>query len=302
MKRGLVLSVSLALALTAAPAEAKKKHRNKAGLGPVVTATATGAAVSSPGALSTASVSCPGRRQAVGGGFSAPFGTVGDVEVLSSYRSDPRTWTVDGTPIIGMGPASITGFAYCRRANHKLIDVAGTGQVPTFFPASGSAVASCPPGARLIGGGFQSTLGPGPSDRPILTASLSTAPGRWSVTGISNTIAPETLTAHAYCMRGIRAPQILSATVSEATPQFSSETALAAGCSAPRKPKTKKGRQKPQRLLAAGGFFTPPPTVGTVAVPVYTDSRLSGGGWLAAAVNIGGDPGTFSVTSQGLCF
>jgi hypothetical protein len=37
-------------------------------------------------------------------------------------------------------------------------------------------------------------------------------------------------------------------------------------------------------------------------VPVYTDSRISGTGWLAAAVDIGSEPGAVAVSRQGFCF
>jgi hypothetical protein len=301
VKRGLVLIASLALVLCAAPAEAKKKQKKPKPLGPVVTATATGATVSATGALSTATARCPGRLQAVGGGFSAPFGMGGDLVVLDSFRSDRGAWTAEGAPVLAMGPAAITGFAYCRRDSRKVVDVAATGQVPPSSPASGTAIAGCPPRTRLIGGGFQSTRGPGPSDRPILSASISNAPQSWTVSGFNNTIEPQTLTAHAYCMRRIGAPQVLNATVSMDPSQFSSVSAATTACAPPRKPKGKGKKRKPARLLSAGGFSSPPPQ-GVSAVPVYTDSRISGSGWLAAAVDLGGDPGPVAVSSQGFCF
>jgi hypothetical protein len=102
-------------------------------------------------------------------------------------------------------------------------------------------------------------------------------------------------------MRRIGAPQVLNATVSMDPSQFSSVSAATTACAPPRKPKGKGKKRKAARLLSAGGFSSPPPQ-GVSAVPVYTDSRISGSGWLAAAVDLGGDPGPVAVSSQGFCF
>ena len=102
-------------------------------------------------------------------------------------------------------------------------------------------------------------------------------------------------------MRKIGSPQILNATVSMDVSQFSSVTAATSTCAAPRKRKGRGKKRKPARLLSAGGFSSPPPQ-GVSAVPVYTDSRISGTGWLAAAVAIGSEPGAVAVSSQGVCF
>jgi hypothetical protein len=102
-------------------------------------------------------------------------------------------------------------------------------------------------------------------------------------------------------MRKIGAPQILNATASMDVSQFSSVSAATSACAPPRKQRGKGKKRKRARLLSAGGFSSPPPQ-GVAVVPVYTDSRVSGTGWLAAAVDIGADPGAVSVSSQGFCF
>jgi hypothetical protein len=288
----------LLLAVSVAPAEAKKKKR-KPPLGPVVTATATGNTVTSVGQLTAATASCPAGTQALGGGFSAPFTSSAGIAVIDSFRSGPQTWTVSGISQIA-GSAAATAFAYCRRSAKQLADVTGTGVVPSGLQMTGSASATCPSGAQLVGGGFQSTRGPTPAAYAFPATNIGTGPSTWSVIAINNTMGAQTITAHAYCISGIRAAAFLSTTVSPTTAFFGSASATSPACPKPKKPKKGKRKKKPRKLLTAGGFSSPfSPQTGLV--PRYTDSHIGVGGWLATAVNTTGPNAPFSVTSEGVC-
>jgi hypothetical protein len=301
MRRSFALLACLTLALAPGAAEAKKKKK-KPPLGPVLTAAAPGNTVSAVGQVSTAAANCPAGTQAIGGGFSAPFNASVGIAVIDSYRSGQQTWTVSGISQIA-GPGAATAFAYCR-STKQLADVTGTGVVPSGLLMTGSASATCPSDTQLVGGGFQSTRGPTPGAYAFPATNIGTGPSTWSVTAINNTSGAQTITAHAYCIRGIRAAAFLSTTASPTTAFLGSASATSPACPKPKKPKKgkkkNKKKKKPRRLLTAGGFSSPfSPQTGLV--PRYTDSHIGVGGWLATAVNITGPNAPFSVTSEGVC-
>ena len=291
MKRALALVVSLILVLVPASAAAKKHKRH--GLGRVVTATATGNTVSAPGQESIATATCPPRLFAVGGGFQAPITAISSMVVHDSYRSSAQAWTAAGRAF--SGTSAVTAYAYCRRAaKHPISDVTGTASVAASG-APGTATATCPSG-RLIGGGFQSTVGPGNAQVALVEVNASTSSSTWTTTAVANGSGPQTLTAHAYCMRRVRAPVLVSASSSGNVALRESVTATTPRCPISKK----KRKRRPRRRLSAGGYSS---SIGTPTGPVgiLSESRLGPVGWIATDVN-GTTPGTISVTSQGICF
>jgi hypothetical protein len=287
------------LSIAAAPAVAKKKHKKKPpAFGPVVTATATGNTTTAADETSTAVANCPAGTQAVGGGFSAtPPGGTNFFSVFASFRSSPTSWTVKGYNQTGNGTA--TAYAYCRKTTKSITDVTGSATIPAPF-GTGTATATCPSGTQLIGGGFDSTTqAPGSVGFPQIN--MSTSPGSWTVKSFNNAFDELGLTAHAYCVAGIRASLVLQKTASGSPGPTEALSASTDSCPAPPKPKKKKGKKKrkrPQaRLLSAGGFaFGSTP----VQLPVFTENRISGTGWLASATQYGpSEP--LSVTTQGFC-
>jgi hypothetical protein len=300
----LVAAVGLALALTAAPAFAKKKHPKKPiKLGPVVTASAAGNTTSKNGDESVAVATCPPGKQAIGGGFSAAVSVSGSsLLVHDSYRSSAQTWTAaardDSGLLFGGG---VTAFAFCRNATKS--PVADATQSITLNAAGmpQTASASCPSGQQLVGGGFQSTVGPTPDDVAIIRQNAPLS-GGWSATAANNTAQPQTLTAHAYCLAGLRPPTIITAVKSSTLGTNRTIRATTATC--PRPPKPKKGKKrkkkkKPAQLLAAGGFSGP---LGIESGPVvlWSASQIGNAAWNAAATNVN-DPGSVSITSYGVC-
>jgi hypothetical protein len=292
----------LVAALPPAQASVKKKRR---GLGPVVTVAATGATVSTPGQLSTAMARCPRRLQAVGGGFSAPFASDRALVVTESYRSDRHTWQVAGTLVGGSGAA--TAYAYCRRKTLSITDHAAT---ETLASGPGETVlveADCAPKSVAVGGGFQMTSGPIPAHLPIPEQSIGGGPvlggtppvGNWQVVAQNSNTGAQTITAHVYCATGIKVPAFTQNQGSASVTLFGSVTQTSV-CPPALKPKKGK-RRKPKRLLSAGGFYSPF-TPGTAVLPVHTDSRIVGKGFIDTAVNGGAGAGTLTVQSQAMCF
>jgi len=293
----------LVLAVAATPALAKKKNKKPAKLGPVTTVTATGNTANVSGGLSTATATCAAGTVAIGGGFSTNAVNPGTFSiVIDDYRVGTQQWSVSaifGSMVSVNG--SINAVAYCRPSNRTINDVTGSGNTPAVSIAAGSATATCPSGQKLVAGGFQSTHTS--SAVVIVQQNSSTQPGAWTVAGINNTSVSQTLTAHAYCMAGLKkTPKVLSATTSPTIGTFATANQTSPGCPPPKKSKKKgkkKKKQPPQRL-SAGGYSSPLTTSFSGSIPLYEESDINGSGWFAKALNVGA-PQPTSVTSQGIC-
>jgi hypothetical protein len=294
------LVAASAILLLPGSALAKKKHQKPVLQGPVVTVTAMGNTASGFDEDSTAVATCPTGTVALGGGFSTPFDSATALAVFNSYRSGANSWTVDAVRFTGAGAA--TAFAYCRRASRPISDVTATGTIPDGGQ-SGSASATCPAGSHLIGGGFQSSRAPA-GTVAYARSNMSTASDTWSLVDVNGSGASgsRTITAHAYCLPGIRPPTILTATTSALLAENATGSITSPACPVPRKVKAKRGKRrkkKPRKLLSAGGYAGPPPT----ATPggQFSASHIAGTGWLAAFVNNTGPSGTEQITSQAIC-
>jgi hypothetical protein len=284
------------LALGATPAQAKKKKKKGAALGPVVTVAAQGNTTTTSPQRSTAIAICPSGTMAVGGGFSAPFSTATLIVVDNSYRSSNESWLSSGEHVSGTG--AVTAYAYCRRGTRPVTDATGMAAIPPAIFATGTATSTCPGGTQLISGGFQTT--PGGLASPFVN--MRTAPGTWTVSSANNGSDAQTLTAHAYCMSGIKPPVSVTGTAAAAVQMFGTVSASSAACPAPkkRKKKGKKKRKAPRQVISAGGFSGSPP-MGASPLATFTDSRAGTGVWTSTAVNGVFSTGNLLVSSQGIC-
>jgi hypothetical protein len=301
---GVVIACA-ALALSASPALAKKKGKKKPTFGPVVTVSVTGNVASTAGSESTATAPCPLGTKAVGGGFSVTPPTMTDAMLVDrSMRGPGESWTVRGNRLAGSGAA--TALAYCRATKKTILDVPASASVAPAGGAMGVATATCPGGSRLIGGGFESTKGPGNTAVTGPQTSLSQSPGSWTLISVNNTSAAQTVTAHAYCVAGIPAPVLLNTTTPGTVPNYASATATTSACPAPAKKKgkaksaKKKRKKKPVRKRLSGGGFASVNGATAAPVPFFHQSQLSSG-WHVAATNVG-TAGSMPVTSQAICF
>ena len=293
MRVGAVLGC-LVLAVSATPALAKKKK--KAVLqGPVVTASATGNTASATGEVSTAVASCPKGKVALGGGFSAPWDPASALGVFESYRSGTRSWTVSAFRSAGSGAAS--AFVYCRKATKAVTDASASATVPSGSGETAGASATCPSGSRLISGGFQSSRGPDTVALAFALVNMSTGPGTWSISDVNNSVGAQTITAHAYCLAGIKSPRILNATNSPTLAQGVIGSTNSPSCPAPKRKGKKK--KKPAKLLSGGGYAGPLPPAAPAGIA--TESHTAGRSWLTSTANITGPNAPLAITSQAIC-
>jgi hypothetical protein len=236
-------------------------------------------------------------KQAVGGGYSLPpVSATTRLHAVASLRSSPQTWTVGA--INKDGSASATAYAYCRNTSRSITDVPSAGTVPSGGGQAGSASSTCPTGTRLIGGGFSIDVGPGLIGYALPTSSMSTSAGSWSTTAVNATTGAHTLTNHAYCMSGIAAPAILTATLTPTVAEEAGTSVTSPTCPPRKKKGKKKKKRKPAKLLSAGGFGSQSST----PIVIVHENRINATTWLDAGTNLTGPSGASSISAQGICF
>jgi hypothetical protein len=151
------------------------------------------------GADGTATASCTGGEQLLGGGYevSAP-GTI----PFASFPSAADTWTAR-VHNRASAPLQLTAFADCLQAPFSVGAAIVTGTPDTGFPppsahVEANADAECPIGSTLTGGGFQLT---GDGNGYIWNLRPWRNPTRWDVwvaIGLAVT-GPITVSAYAVC-------------------------------------------------------------------------------------------------------
>ena len=166
--------------------------------------------------------------------------------------------------------------------------------------------ADCPAGVPAVSGGFQTTTGPLPAGAVSTESSAGGGPvpggtpsvGYWRVTAENNAGGAQTVTAHVYCMSGIKVPALRQDQGSATLPTFGSLSQSSSCPPAPKPKKPKKGKKKqPAKLLSAGGFASQ----ATVPIEVFSESRIESGTWLNTGINVTGPSGAIHLTSQGIC-
>jgi hypothetical protein len=153
-----------------------------------------------------------------------------------------------------------------------------------------TATATCPKGTKAVGGGFLiSPPNPGLGFLGLVYESQKVGQGSWRVSAQNLNVGPPqllTVTADAYCRKGVPSTTTVSATISQPATSQTGPPAVAA-CT---------GKSK----AVAGGFVSTPPIVGPGATHIMTDSLRTGSKtWLAQALSGPGAPNT--VTSHAYC-
>jgi hypothetical protein len=180
---------------------AKKRKKRKL---TVTEASSSSTALGSSGSQGTATATCPGRTQALGGGFSSsPSPSLSDPLAYpffwGNHRNNPTTWLA-AMSNVGTTARTVTSYAYCA-AGLAIGETAAVAALPASAGSASSATAltpPCPKGKALLGGGFDNppiTVG---SAIAILTGSSSTN-GTWQVGAFNFSTHAGTLGSRGYC-------------------------------------------------------------------------------------------------------
>jgi hypothetical protein len=141
----------------------------------------------------TASASCPGAEQLLGGGFST-----GRSFVDASYPSAPGTWTVRLDNTNGVAQ-TLTAVVVCLRAPFAIGTSIQTAAAAVPLGPPTHAVAACPAGSVATGGGFDTTLTDRPDGTSVSGAVITSKPtaSGWDTANFTATATSET--AYAVC-------------------------------------------------------------------------------------------------------
>jgi len=212
-------------------------------------------------------MACPGTSVVTSGGFAVWDNSM----FVKTQFLDGNSWKVYAVNQYSTSQ-TLNIYATC------LYNSGGTtsqvlAQVSTPSGAIGHAVATCPAGSVVTGGGYASS--------PDLTVHNSTMSGNgWQVYARNNSITSETLNAYAICLAGT------SATSS----QVVSHQMIAGGVIGGTEATCPSGS-----LLSGGGFAT------SSNMPIYNSSMKSGDSetWMTYATNLGG--GSQQLNSYAIC-
>jgi hypothetical protein len=305
-----VAIIALAGILAPAAPAAKKKPKQV----PLTVSTGTGSATVSPPAAPpfNAEVSsiatCPGNTVAAGGGFfgsvvSSPTTALRLPWVTQSVRVGDNQWRTRALALFGNAstPQDLTTEVYCIPRRGTIAEVATTTTIGGGNADAVSLSAACPPGSRLLSGGFTGSQG----TTPLFTAApTESAPAgdTWSLRMSRSGAAgsPSSVTAHAYCytapkakkkkkgkkasvaakkkkrktIQGPRPLSVITAVGTLAAPPFSTGAVTTTPC---------VGHLR----SVSGGFSGAPYT--TTSAAIFTESRLATGAWRVSAIE-GGNP------------
>lgn len=142
------------------------------------------AVVQAAGSHGTATATCGAGQELLGGGFS---GSVPH----ASYPRSSAGWTV-----ASYATASVTAFALCVRSGSLgAIQIVQSSSVAVTGDAESAAVASCPTGTTIAGGGFQAA-----HDDPFGVTGAQPVKNTWTVTARTLRQPAQSLQAYAICV------------------------------------------------------------------------------------------------------
>ncbi len=146
----------------------------------------------------SATARCPGKQQVVFGGMIAQFDVPHDAIVFPTgmRKTAAGRWTATGSSLSSTRGSRLSSVAYCGSAKgtitrQKTVNVAGH--------RSGAAVATCPAGTVVVGGGFKTKPFPFFEDVKGLERLTKRT---WRATILNIGDQRTTITAIAYCGHG----------------------------------------------------------------------------------------------------
>lgn len=231
---------------------------------------------------------CPKGTKALSGGFATEWDAASLVtspflEVNQSQRSGRRGWV--GEAFNDQPAGDLTSFAYCR-ASKKLTRMTDT--VPSPVGQFVTATAECPPGTRVISGGFAGSPTDAVGDTPVLYISESRRATKrtWEASAHGNGNEPGELTAIAYCAKGPKLKQRADSGLVGGDPPAEQTAELLARC-------------KRKERIVAGGFGSTDNS-GEATPRVLTSRKQGKRGW-AETVILGSNGLNTEVTAYAYC-
>jgi len=152
--------------------------------------------------LATRSVTttCPRGEHVSFGGvvaqFVAPPHSGAIVLPEEMRRTAANQWTVSGTSESNVAGSRLTAVAYCDRGS---VPSSVSNSVSIGGLRAGSAIATCPAGTVVVGGGYDSDASAANQEIVVRLEALSAR--QWAVTVLNISSAATTLTALGYCAR-----------------------------------------------------------------------------------------------------
>ena len=182
-------------------------------------------------------------------------------------RTAPGRWTVTGTSASDVTGSRLTAEAYCDRGPVSAT-VSNSVKVAGF--RSGSAIATCPAGTIVVGGGY--SAGASKKNQEIVARLAAVSPRQWAATVFNISAAATTLTALAYCAKHAPVLGYVTAVTLAAHKGGTARVSCAKGTS-----------------LVFGGLYANSPTVGkkVAAIAPFSWTAASRTQWVVTAYNAG---------------
>ncbi len=228
--------------------------------------------------LSSGSVTatCPKGEHVSFGGvvaqFQAPPRSGAIVLPEGMRRTAPDRWTVSGTSSSAVTGSRLTAIAYCAQG---AVPASTSASVKLEGSSSGSAIAACPSGTVVVGGGYNA--GASPTHSEVVVRLDAPTARQWRVTALNISGAATTLTALAYCARGV-APAVRSTSLT-----LNAHKGGTARVSCP------KGKS-----IVFGGLAAHSPLIGkqNAVVAPFSWTAASNSQWVVTGYNAGDVPGS----------
>jgi hypothetical protein len=222
---------------------------------------------------------CPAGSHVSFGGVAAEFQPPdGQKYVLPAgvRRTADDKLTVYGFNNSRGAEGHLTAYAYCDRGAVP----AAVEQSASSGDGGASVVATCPVGTVLVGGGFDGH--PSPRHHDLIDSLERISSRQWRATSTTLTAEQSTLTAIAYCARGV-APKLYSATV-----HVSGHSAGTARASCPTGTALVFGGLRAQKTGA------PYEAAHTAQVEAFSWTAPTPTQWVVSAYNVGSRTGTLT--------
>jgi hypothetical protein len=222
-------------------------------------------------ASKSVTATCPKGEHVSFGGVVAQFASPphsGPIVLPEGMRrTAPDRWTVTGTSASDVTGSRLTAEAYCDRGPVSAT-VSNSVKVGGF--RAGTAIATCPAGTVVVGGGYNA--GASKKNQEIVARLAALSANKWAASVFNISTTATTLTALAYCAKHVPVVGYVTAVTLAAHKGGTARVSCAKGTS-----------------LVFGGLYASSPTVGkkVAAIAPFSWTAASKTQWVVTAYNAG---------------